>query len=394
MSPTNSKLNSFQRGVSLIELMISLTIGLALTVGLTILLSTSSSSFKQQDDFARLQENGVAALRYIGDDLRQAGFYGMGTTSDSITIAGTLAIPAANDCASALNDSATNWALYTFNPLVTYNYPLIDTANVNAYFPCIQAANYQNGSPILVMRFASGYRIPDPNNDGNLSDAALDANTVYLQSQPANGILFKGGDFAAGANLKGNNLTKTRLKRAGDSDPAVAAAAVGATVDFPIYEYQTHAYYIRPCSRPSGATCQPTDDNGMLIPTLVRQELVRLAMQEIPVVEGVERIGLLYGIDNNDDGTADQFTVAPNLAQWANVVSVKVSVLVRTVAPSAGYNDDNKSYDLGLGAGAIYSSNAALAAACIDCVLTGSNYKRHVFSQTFQVRNVAQRKEK
>src|SRR5688500_11790802 len=65
-----------QRGLSLIELMVGLTIGLMLTLGLFTLITNQSVAFKLQDDFARTQENGTLALRYIGESVRMAGFYG------------------------------------------------------------------------------------------------------------------------------------------------------------------------------------------------------------------------------------------------------------------------------------------------------------------------------
>src|SRR5258706_8190654 len=64
------------RGLSLVELTVGLAIGLVLTLGLFTLISNQSLAFKVQNDFARMQENGATALRYIGDSARMAGFYG------------------------------------------------------------------------------------------------------------------------------------------------------------------------------------------------------------------------------------------------------------------------------------------------------------------------------
>ena len=67
---------AWQAGLSLIELMVGLTIGLFLTLGMFVLITNSSNAFKVQDDFARMQENATSAMRYIGSSLRMAGFYG------------------------------------------------------------------------------------------------------------------------------------------------------------------------------------------------------------------------------------------------------------------------------------------------------------------------------
>src|SRR5262245_34704572 len=89
-------------GLSLVELMVGLTIGLLLTLGLFTLISGQSTTFKVQDDFARMQENATVALRYMGDSIRQAGFYGYVQDPSNInTVIGGIAT--SGDCGSALN---------------------------------------------------------------------------------------------------------------------------------------------------------------------------------------------------------------------------------------------------------------------------------------------------
>ena len=88
--------------MSLIELMIGLTIGLMLTLGLFTLIAGQSTTFKTQDDFARMQENATSALRYIGDSIRMAGFYGF--TQDPAAISLTAgAVSTSADCGSSTN---------------------------------------------------------------------------------------------------------------------------------------------------------------------------------------------------------------------------------------------------------------------------------------------------
>ena len=99
-----------QRGLSLIEMMVGLSIGLFLTLGLFTLISNTSQSFKIQDDFARMQDNAAAAFRYIGSSLRLAGFYGYTDSPNTIdTVIGGVATT--TDCGSATNLPTTNWAL-------------------------------------------------------------------------------------------------------------------------------------------------------------------------------------------------------------------------------------------------------------------------------------------
>ena len=152
-----------ERGLSLIEMMIGLTIGLMLTLGLFTLIANTSQSFKVQDDFARMQENGATAFRYIGDSLRHAGFYGNVMAPGNIKVSTSSAVASATDCGSAANPPAANWAFDFTTPLVSF--PNLTPATINNVFPCILQQNFYAGppianpNPILVTRGANGYRI-------------------------------------------------------------------------------------------------------------------------------------------------------------------------------------------------------------------------------------------
>jgi len=62
-----------QRGVTLVELMVSITIGLILVLFISSLYLSSRQSYRINDDSSRLQEEGRAALYLLGNNLVQAG---------------------------------------------------------------------------------------------------------------------------------------------------------------------------------------------------------------------------------------------------------------------------------------------------------------------------------
>lgn len=108
----NPKLSS-QRGVTLIELMISLVLGLAVIGGLGQVFLSNKSSYSLQERLGQLQENGRYALYFLQRDIRNAGqpfddtaafvfvpaltLNGAGNASDQITIRYTPEV-AGNDC--------------------------------------------------------------------------------------------------------------------------------------------------------------------------------------------------------------------------------------------------------------------------------------------------------
>jgi type IV pilus assembly protein PilW len=375
----------WQTGLSMIELMVAMAVGLVLSVGLFTMIANTSQSFKIQDDFARVQDNAATALRYLGDSIHQAGFYGNLMTPGNLRPITASAVATVNDCGSAGNAPAANWALDFTTPLIAY--PNLTPTNINGIFPCIRAQNFSAGpaiantnrNPVLVTRGANGYRIcaaifaaPGPPNCTtgiNLLTAQNNyTTTIYVQGDPYSGVIFYGADYAA-------------------MRPTVDAKKYPNGNDFEMFEYRTHDYYVRPCSRPAGGAANCTgaaDDNNQPIPTLVRQQLVGSTMTEVPLVEGIELVDYRFGVDTNSDGVPEFFTPTPVATDWINVVAVKVSLLVRSNTMNAGYDDSAKRYDLD-GDGTIdYRCDLLAAPAC--------SFKRKVFSQIFQVRNVAQRR--
>jgi type IV pilus assembly protein PilW len=420
------------QGMSIVEFMIAVTIGTFITLGILILMSRTSRSYKIDDEYSRMQEAGTSALNYLGNDIHMAGFFGLAITSDAINtldvnpadgkldynvqagaaFVGTNAAgaPTLADCGPA------NWSFQPAQPVFGYP-PTTTPGQANAALPCIPVTNFVTG-PILILRGASGQLINTVAN-GTGAPAAptanqIDPNALYLQSDPANGYVFQGVDYVP-------NFQAKQLNR-------MVPNGAGGFVDAPIFPYQSNIYYIRPCSRPTGGvdgfgnpTCQGIglDDapNPDPIPTLVRQQWQSTpagpALNEVALVEGVEAFNVIYGLDaytttgqlvpagcntptacaTPPDGVADVYTTVvpsplvaiPAVNQWSEVVAIKIYLLVRSTAPSAGYNDASKTYDLG--GGVTFNCNNVVGTQPDAC-----NYHRHLFSQVFEVRNVAFRR--
>jgi len=69
----NNQCRYGERGLSLVELMIAMTIGLILLAGVYQVFISSSLSYKYQEDISRLQENARMAMDQLAQDVRQAG---------------------------------------------------------------------------------------------------------------------------------------------------------------------------------------------------------------------------------------------------------------------------------------------------------------------------------
>ncbi len=376
-------------GFSLIELMVAITIGLAVLAGLTTIFSNSSATYGELEKAAQQIENGRYAIDLIGQDLRHAGFYGQ--------FQGSTTTPAAlPDPCEVANLANLNAALAL--PVQGTSAPDFVT-DPNAPGTCgawLTAANLAPGSDILVIRRA----------DSRVITAAPTLNEVYVQANPVQAEVQIGDP--AGFALPSLNADNSVAVVGTSANPPVSAAllkkdnVLGAVpiitaprVAADIRKYHMHVYFVAPCSVPqdgSDICTGPTDDGGQPIPTLKRLELTQVAgattMRVVPLTEGIERLQVDYGLDNQPpgvnpatqsigDGVPDQYTQLPALAEWRNVVATKVFIVARSPRRVAGYNDI-KTYTLGL---------AGTTAAAND------TFKRHVFSAAVRLVDVGGRRE-
>jgi len=131
---------SSQHGVTLIELMVAMVLGLLVAGGIVTVFSSTSSSNKAQAQLARLQEEGRFAITRLGTDLRMAnGLYcnnsggvaetaSNGTMLDQLrspTVFATNLIDVVTPANSALADVTTGWGSspYPAAPTSTYTMP-------------------------------------------------------------------------------------------------------------------------------------------------------------------------------------------------------------------------------------------------------------------------------
>ncbi len=88
------------------------------------------------------------------------------------------------------------------------------------------------------------------------------------------------------------------------------------------------------------------------LPTLKRVELLPGAMSTpVPLVEGIENIQYEYGLDTSA-AMARRTRIPPapaSVAQWSQVVAVRVHLLARNIDTTPGFTD-TKTYTMGLNA--------------------------------------------
>lgn len=314
-----------QRGVTLVEILIGLTVGLALTGGVLKIYADNRNAYRLQEGLSRLQENGRFALETMAADIRTAGFLGcFGDDFQVINILRQIA--------------GSNSYLYDFNVAVQGH-----EASGNTWAPTADFAtlfpNAVVGSDLLTLRGTSGSGIRvtqravssaaavmvegtaiEPNND-------LQAGEIAVVSDCRNATIFQI------TNLNNDSSTVTHAPGNAGSGQFVPGNAVmsdtppppcvpgGLCADYAppeaeLLRLSTISYYVRP------------GQNG--IPSLWRRAGTDAWVE---LVEGVESLQILYGEDTDAtaDGTANRYVTADQVGDFDDVVSIRLSLLLRTI---------------------------------------------------------------
>lgn len=292
-----------ERGFSMIEMMVSITIGLIIIAALVGVLTSNSRSSKTNDRGAELQGNGRYALDHLKREIRHAGYKGYSWAESNTPT--TTVTPITNEClpaTAAAGAFLTNirqgiWGANDSNPFVG---------------SCL-AAGYLRGD-MLVIRHADNTPL-----SGNTVN-----NSIYLRSSYAVSELFRGTGAAALAGAP------------------VLAGSPTPQADFAVHEY---VYYIG------------SDDNDATLPALRRRSLVGSAMVDEMVVSGIEHMQVQYG--RLDTATNTQYFDASGISggvtdtpttltsyAWDDVNSVRIWLLARTNKVENGYSNTT-SYAMG-----------------------------------------------
>lgn len=289
--------------MSLAELMIAMTLGLMLTMGLATLFTQTRQSFSQDEQVAIMQSGLRFAMEELVRDATMAGFWGGLLEPVGITITGTLGIDAASDCGAG-------WAQTLLPPLGGANNATGTAAN--AAFPCIAATEFRATTDAVAFKRVLGNAIPNSPSDCDHafgSGQALVANTIYLADNGVAGTLFK------------------------HPEPSGIGGCVENRQLAPV------VYYIRNFTTTAG--------DG--IPSLCRKVLqmgAAPAMTTECLVDGIEQLQVEYGIDTSGDGVANRYISAPTAAQFALVTSLRIHLLSRALRPDPNYTNP-KTYVLG-----------------------------------------------
>lgn len=279
-------------GYTIIELMVSIAIGLAILAAIGQLFVANKVTYNLQDDSSRLQESANAALDLLGYHIRQAGYVDI-----SVDIARTNKL---------LDQSNSGW-LRKSDP--TKKQDMIKTIfglpAGSVYTPAIQAViGCDNG-------FGSTTSVAPPWTCGGVGSSAI---IVAYQALPSvlDGIAVESPIKAHFDTLRGY-------------DPATGAGGdcggrdVNGMTANPQGALAINLFYVDTAT--NRLMCTGSGD-----PSHPR-----------PVAEGIENMVLLYGISpaSGGDTFAGQYVKASSVTDWTRVLAVRVCLQAVSSNPVA-----------------------------------------------------------
>lgn len=306
-----------QLGLTLVELMISVVLGLILMAGVIQMFVGSKNTFYTQQSLSRVQETGRLAVEYLTRDIRMAGYTGcFSRFTDPTKVDSTLK-----------NKSTFRWDFETYIKGYTYTGTALDFMDGTTGAGVTPLANTDvlvissaTGSGITVNKQNSGAQIFAGSPSGNKSSCTptdkcdgLVEDDILIITDCQKARIFQ----ANGMNIASGDINiKHEASGTPGNDPTSWGGAKPDKLFEPgaqIIQMRKVIYYIK--NNAAGIPSLYQWDNGV----------------DSELVEGVEDMELTFGRDTNNDLAPDSYdSVTAVGTDWARVVSVHAELLVRS----------------------------------------------------------------
>lgn len=290
-----------QTGISLIELMITMLIGLILLAGVTGIFLSSQQAYRMQEASSRVQESGRFALDVIAYDARMAGYNGCGSgnVNNILDTDNSAYDPSIHSVGSGFSPPGS------FSDEIAGDVLTINYMGSEGQFDVGKDSN----QPPLHGEDEDGNH---PQIDQGQIVMVVDADgqcEMFQNTTAQQGVVHRGS---------GDNVSPGNLNLGGQG-----YTSFNDEVEF--FDLQTIRYYI----------AESAHDNDQR--SLWRQRLFGDTTSEAEeLVTGVYNMRLEYGLDTNNNQQINEYEAAGSMtnAQWDQVAAVRVHLLV--------YNDDNR----------------------------------------------------
>ncbi len=290
------KFQDGQKGLSLVELMIAMVIGLILLTGILQITIANSDNSRMHEQMSRVQEAGRFAIDVLSKDIRMADFWGCISSATKLT--------------NNLDPSSSSFAGLEFDRGVGGE----DGASGGPDSITLSGAI---GTGLIVQppygpQASSNVKVPAGNS--------LEQFDIVVLSDCLAGDIFEIVNANPGGSGTVDHNTGTVAVGPGNynPDPTCPSGHCLSKVyrgDAQIYGLQSLTYFIQ----------QAAFEEPKLVRSLNGNAPVEL-------VSGIEDMQLEYGVDTDGNSVADYYKTATQITaagEWETVITVKISLLVR-----------------------------------------------------------------
>jgi len=329
-----------QRGFSLLELMVALTVGLILTGAVLAVFIANRGLYSSNKAVAQIQENGRFALSFFEKDVRMAGY--MGCAAD--TQLNSILAVGANNYIYDFNEGITGYQTTSTNSgtyVIPTSLPVATTGSFDAEsdpnVPALSSSEVPftvtgtgqplQGSDMLVLRYATASPV-------NVSTVPSSQSANFHVTGPLPAFIQQGQIAIITDCVKATAFQITNNPQTsglvvvhdsggnaspGNSTPALGPGyGPGAVMVVP----DTMIYYIG-----QGVDGQPAlfkaDLNTVNSPTT-------LTLTPEELVSNVENMQILYGVDTTGTQTPTVYLTADKVTNWTKVLSVSIALLLQS----------------------------------------------------------------
>lgn len=276
------------QGFSLVEVMITLTLNVIITLGLIQVYNDSKNNYQFQDAMARLQERGQTAIYFFQQELRSAGYLG---------------------CAKLTRDF----------PIINHTEFIFSENSIIRGYSATQAISelglptqghgaYVSGTDVLVMRKMS-------ETTANL--VSMSQTQVIVSAKP---------QFKEQQTLFITDCTKADIFTVQQVSTTKNSQWISTE---PIQTYEKNAQVGQALSQVYylGDTGRKNKQNQTILALYSRDD----SGEKAELVEGIEDMQVFYGVDTNGNGSVSTYRTAAEISDWSRVLSVHVILLVNSI---------------------------------------------------------------
>lgn len=348
------------KGLSLVELLVAMVLGLSLAAGVSQVYVGNNQTQRDLEAHMRMQENGRFAIHFLSREIRMAGYLGCSSGLDAENVINALDGPpssfqpekgiqgwesshgagtAPGDIFNSVNDrplentSLGNWTTTGGNQL--------DDMDAMPGSDLVRIWGTSSGSSADITDIpGQGANTVVESEITSIADG-----DILILSDCERAELVQ----ACGVSIVSGRMRSTLSQGCtpGNNVPQGSSINTGGE----LVKLKGTMFYV---SKRGGDATNP--------PALFRRELDSQAGMGTPeeLVEGIESIQILYGlnVDNDSQQSVDAWVPADQVADWGEVISARISVLVQSIednlAPaSQSYRFNGVLYDGATGNGAL-----------------------------------------